>query len=338
MSIENFRHFLIVRNDRLGDAILALPVVTALKELFPNALISFLASPYTAPIIECVENVTRVFKADDRHAGSIVEELSNAGITCAICLRPTLSNAISLFRARIPIRIGTAYRAYSLLFSEKIKIHRRGQSIHETELNLKLIARLGQSPLPKFPKIDLPASSLESAGKLVGRTSAPLVVLHPGSGGSARNWSIDQFASLAKLFKLDGRRVIATGSTAEREKCARIGISGEDNLAGQTDLLTLAGVLRQADIVISNSTGPLHLANAIGVPVLGLYPPLDDCLPSRWGPYGNLNRSIMPDVPICHKCHRGRASDCWCLEQLSPESVFEKAKSIVSQTSTGNGE
>ncbi len=334
-TVTEREHFLIVRNDRLGDAILALPVVTSLKDRFPESRISFLASPYTAPLIECAEGIERVIRADDRHCAAALRDIISSKITAALCLRPTFSNALTLARARIPTRIGTAYRAYSLLFTNRVKLRRRGMSEHETDLNLALLAGLGVTPVPRFPQLNLPDQAWRAAEALLKKIGDSLdkgiIVLHPGSGGSSRDWPPEYYRQLGRLLGDEGYKVIATGSANERQTCSRIVGDNERNLAGMTDIVTLAAVLSQARLVVTGGTGPLHLANALGRPVLGLYPPIRDILPVRWGPFGHPEMTISPNVPLCKKCRPGHISKCWCMEQITPEMVYERAECILNQ-------
>ncbi len=328
-------HFLIVRNDRLGDALLALPVVSALKDRYPKAQISFLASPYTAPIIRCFEGIDQVIEADDRHAEKALLQIAEAKISAAICLRPTFSNARTLARAEILTRIGTAYRAYSLYFTERVKVHRKGTGLHEADLNLALVKRLIPFGEYQFPKCNLPDDARFEAVNILTAIDCScyggIVILHPGSGGSAKEWPLEYYAQVATRFRKEGWLVIATGSASEKSSCEKAIGSERFNFAGATDLLTLAAILQKADLVIACSTGPLHLANALGRKVLGFYPPLSNSLPSRWGPYGHLDRTLLPEVQECQRCRPGAVSKCWCMEQLRPERVFQKALEIIAE-------
>ncbi len=332
-TVIDHEHFLVVRNDRLGDAILALPVVTTLRNQYPESQISFLASPYTAPIIRCVDGLDNIIMADDRHCEAALAELITEKITTAICLRPTFSNARTLARAKIPVRIGTAYRYYSFYFTERIKIRRKGKTLHEADLNLSMLKKLTSSEIAEFPRFNIPDQVLADAESFFAKVHAAdyngIIVIHPGSGGSARDWPPEFYRELGTIFRNDGWQIIATGSAKERAKCSTIVGDTECNLAGATDIRALAAVLKRAGLVVAGSTGPLHLANALGRPVLGLYPPITDSLPSRWGPYLHPEMALAPKLPLCETCHTGNISKCWCMEQLTPEMVYERARVIL---------
>ncbi len=325
---------LVVRNDRLGDAILALPTVSLLREAFPDVRIYFWPSPLVAPLIRCVEGIDRVIAGNDHGRTNVVQELSDFQIHAAFCLRPTYRNALTLKKAHIPIRIGTSRRLYSILFTHRINLPRRSKSRHEVDLNLDLLSGVGIKGEPTFPKITPPESSVDKVKRLFVQServpNQPYVVIHPGSGGSAQNWSPIYFRKLAKMLAdRHSYNVIVTGSPNEVELCRAV--AGDDylNLCGRTDLLELAALLQDAHLLVTNSTGPLHLGVALGTLSVGLYAPLVGCLPERWGPYGHPEWALIPDLPICRKCRPGEIPACRCLEQLTPDMVYEHLMKLL---------
>lgn len=326
MSLTNI---LIVRNDRLGDAMLALPVVVALRRAYPEAALAFAASPPVAPLIECVEGIDRVISASDHDLAGFTAQLTPLRFDAALCLRPTLSNARALKQARIPLRFGTARRWYSLLFNRHLWGSRRTAGRHEADLNLDFSVKLGAVPGRQFPRINLPPESLSDDAQEIGR----LIVLHPGSGGSARNWPPELFRKLGLRLIAAGWNVGVTGSMAELELCAKVAGRELLNFAGKTALPRLAALLRKARLVVAASTGPLHLADALGTPVIGLYPPVKGLTATRWGPYGG-GVSLAPELPLCRKCRPGSLSACWCMEQLSVDCVFGEAMKLLDKMET----
>ena len=332
--VSDPENLLVVRNDRLGDTILALPTVPLLRNAFPNAQIHFWAAPDVAPLVRCVEGISTVIEGDDRSGNDVLEKIASLKIDVAFCLRPTLHNALMLKKARIPKRIGTLRRWYSPLFTTRINIHRHRSGRHEADLNLDLLKGAGITGETGFPEIELPESAAEKVEKFLtdqgANPDSPLIVIHPGSGGSAPDWPAEYFRQLGERFASDNRfTIVVTGSRAESELCRTVATKEHINLCGQTGLLELAYLLKSAEILVANSTGPLHLSVALGTAALGLYPPIADCLPDRWGPYGHHDWAIMPDLPICRKCRPGVISSCWCMEQLSPDRVYEHAMGML---------
>ena len=149
--------FLLIRTDRIGDTILTLPSVTALRKKYPAAFIVFLAQPYTVPLIEKYEGIDLLltYEPDKRHKGwpgimQLSRELEQLKIDVALLFYPRLELAFALFKAKIPVRIGTAYRWYSFLLTQRIFEHRKECLKHEAEYNLSLLASLlpGENPQP----------------------------------------------------------------------------------------------------------------------------------------------------------------------------------------------
>jgi len=327
---------LVVRNDRLGDAVLALPAVSLLRNAYPDRRIYFWASPQVAPLIRCVEGIDHVIEGNDRGEPDVTRELSSLEIQAAFCLRSSFRNALTLWRAHIPLRIGTSRRLYSPLFTTRLNIPRRRTDRHEADLNLDMLSALGIRGEARFPAVIPPVSAAERIGRLfseAGRSvEQPYVVIHPGSGGSSQNWNAGCYRQLAE--KLAGSRsfnIVVTGSQDEFDTCRTVAGDDHLNFCGKTDLPELAALLMKAGLLVTNSTGPLHLGVAAGVTSVGIYPPLADCLPGRWGPYHHPDWAIMPDLPVCRRCSPGEISACRCLEQLTPDMVYEHLLKLIGE-------
>ncbi len=285
---------LVVRTDRLGDVLLSLPVFAELRERFPGSKLVLLGSPAVAPLASAHPWIDDLI-VDDRSGRhrriggfrSLVGEIESRSFAAAIILRPTLRNALLTAAARIPIRVGTAFRAYSWFFTHRVLQHRRGSGRHESELNLGLLEPLGGAGRPRPPWVPVEPEARLQARALAG--GHPYVVLHPGSGGSAGEWPPEHFAALGRTLVESHRvGVVVTGIDAEAALVERVaaGIPEARSLAGRTSLPLLAALLAEARAVVAASTGTLHLAAAVGTPVVGIYPALGDASPERWGPRG----------------------------------------------------
>jgi ADP-heptose:LPS heptosyltransferase len=160
------------------------------------------------------------------------------------------------------------------------------------------------------------------------------MVIHPGSGGSAERWPVDRFIQLYQVLTESDLQVIITGSEEEGGMidgiADRLGIA-VNKITGETDLRTLAAVLSLATVVVTNSTGPLHLATAVGTKVVGLYPGKDVMSPKRWGPLGVDHRVIQPTRVEC----RCPPKQCRCMETISVEQVAERVVSLYSSVERG---
>jgi len=327
-------NLLLVRNDRLGDAILMLPAYNLLRMNFPQAKIYLWLSPAAAPIGGAVDSVDDVVISADNSHREVLDKIKRLRIDTAFCFRPTLSNALALYKAGIRTRIGTARRGYSFLFSHRFNITRRSSDRHEADLNLALLSAAGINGVSDFPKINLPSAAYASALNLLAEAGVDIengyIIMHPGSGGSAREWPAVFFKQLAgfiaQKYKIPA---LITGLLDDFDKCRAAAVEAKHNFCGATDILTLAVLLKSAKVVIANSTGPLHIAVALKTPVVGLYPPVKDCLPARWGPYKHPEMALSPDLPLCRKCRPGDVSDCRCMEQISVDAVAERTQKYL---------
>ncbi|MEK6649949.1 MAG: glycosyltransferase family 9 protein, partial [Bacteroidota bacterium] len=164
----------------------------------------------------------------------------------------------------------------------------------------------------------------------LGRASS-FIILHPGSGGSSRDWPASRFADLAGALA-GTATVVVTGGAPEAALIEQV-VAGSGGRAraciGRFSLMEFAAFMSKAKLFISNSTGPLHIAAAVGTPVIGIYPPLATASVIRWGPLGERVATFTPDRRKCPQCHGGICSGNVCMEQISVESVAEAAKELI---------
>jgi heptosyltransferase-2 len=319
-------HVLIIRPDRLGDLILSLPVADRIKMHFPQARVAYLAAPGPAQISPLAPYVDEWLIDGDslrRFAPlRLVRYMREMKFDCALELKPSFRTATAAFFAGINIRIGTARRGYSILYNRRINVHRRGSGRHQTDLDLELLAPLGIDSCGDKPKLELTPNAVFKAKSLVGPGAVRYIVIHPGSGGSAPNWPLEYYSKLAEMImKSTGFGIVRTGNADPignfDERCI--------DLNGKTDMESLAGIVAGAELFISGSTGPLHLADALGVRCMPFFIRHDVIGPERWGPRRNISNVITPN----RRCSCRNLARCECLGQVSPQLAMEKVKSIL---------
>ena len=213
--------YLLSRTDRLGDLILSTPVASALKRNFPEAEVFFLARPYAAEILRIHPHVDGVVIFDPGESlESVSRRLRAFRFAAALALFPRPNLAWAFYRAGIPQRLGTGYRWYSALFTQRIFEHRKGARRHEAEYNLQLLRPLGLAAAEvEFHYRFSPQEESHMRAKLAELGIAEKVaVLHPGSGGSARDWPPESFAALADaLGREQAMQVVLTGGADEKK-------------------------------------------------------------------------------------------------------------------------
>jgi heptosyltransferase III len=313
--------FLIVRTDKLGDVITTLPLAEALKRKFPECYVGFLCRKYTSPVVRLCRYVDEVIEKDG--CSNLVDEISR--FDTAVLVHPTWEDAILLWRSGIRNIIGSKYRLYSPLFTDRVALHRKKSELHEVSLNLKLLKPLGADVDFIAPKIEVPADVANRIGEMLAQMNylpKKFIVVHAGSGGSALSWSVGSFKRLVGLFK--SKNIYCLSTFGEGEKRIALEIAGgcENNIIGGLSLVELAAVFQNASAFVGSSTGTLHLADAVGTPAFAVFPALNQTSHRRWAPSNYRAGAIAVDLPVCYKC----SDDCPvypCPETVSPETVLE---------------
>ncbi len=325
---------LVVRPDGIGDVVLSLPVASHLRQLVPGVKIGFLTSPVVAPILDHHPDVdyVRTMRWTDR-----LEDLRTAlsdGVEATIFLKPFRRLMWAAFLARVPIRVATGYRWYSLLANRRIYDHRSDFSKHESEYNVGMLKGLGLSPLEvSQPRLTVVEAERSAGERRWTGLPTPRVVIHPG-GVSGRRWGLEHYLDLARELARRGHGVALTGSDGERAEFEREVVSGVvlstgiTNLMGRLSVRELMAVIATAQVVVSGATGPAHLAAALGIANVSLFDPRRNNLPVRWKPLGK-GVVLRPDVPTCAKCIY-EACPYWdCLDRFSVEKVAEQVAETV---------
>jgi ADP-heptose:LPS heptosyltransferase len=338
MHASAINKILLVRPDGIGDQILCLPVAAALRRLLPKARIAFLSSAYAAPVFDHHPDVDEVVAITGHESLRELADLFQHGFDAAIFLKPFRRLMIAAWLARVPLRVATGYRWYSLFANRRVYQHRSDFSKHETDYNVALLAGLdldGGSPLR--PSLALTHEERQSATRRAAAVPAPRIVLHPG-GFAARRWKGEHYWNLAQRLIDAGFGVVLTGTAAERERFyaergtldVRPDTPGLLDLMGQLSVRELMGVIGVSHAVVSGATGPAHVAAALGVPTVSLFDPRRNNLPTRWRPLGT-GVVLRPDVPTCEKCIY-EACPYWdCLDRIDSNLVLRHLQDIVSR-------
>ena len=350
LRLTGKERFLVVRTDRVGDVVLSTPVLEAMKTRFPESHLVMMVSSYAADVVKTNPNLDDLIIDDQagRNRGTkgflmLVKQVKAGKFDVGVLLRPTFRLALLLFLAGVRHRIGTGYRFYQMLFNRKVYVHRKRNLRHEADYNLDLLKPLGIRPERIIPRVYLTPQE-ESFAEQIWRefdiaAEDTVVVIHPGSGDSSLNLPAKRFAQVAdRLAEELDSKILLTGTKEESDLVDFIKRNMQHravDLTGRTNVRRLAAVLKKADVMISNSTGPMHLAAAVGTPTVAVFCPIFAAGPIRWGPYGDGHEVILPPVPVCDKCKPKSCLHYNCMDKIKAGHVVAKVHTVLDRQRAG---
>lgn len=336
------KNLLIIRTDRIGDVVLTLPLAGVIKKRFPECKITFLVREYTRPILFNHPHIDEVLvlKEDNNKIklSDNIREIKSRNYDTCITVYPTYHLALMTWLAGIKYRIGTGYRWYSFFFNQKIYEHRKYGEKHELEHNLRLLNFFGMDDKEAARNISFDIQIDEKSAERVRailRTKGidvarKLLIIHGGSGGSAVDLPLSKMRELAALLNgLPGIYVLLTGSEKEKAVCKELEI-GENviNLAGEFNLKELMALISISDVLIANSTGPIHLAAAMDKFTVGFYPKIKSCSKERWGPYTEKKAVFTPELD-CGDCSRKQCERLDCMNSIDVSKAFSAVREYI---------
>jgi heptosyltransferase I len=295
--------FLLVRLGSMGDVIHALPAASALRDTFPQAQIDWLIDPVWARLVEGNPDLNSAIPIDRKSTGQIgaaLKKLRSSNYTCAIDFQALYKSAILTFASGAPQRVGFAISyaregLASLFYTDRL--HPRGA--HKVQHNLTLAEAAGaRKCIPRFPVHIRVEDEEIVARELAARGLPEFFVLNPGGGWRSKCWPPERYGELHKRLaaRYGCRSVVTFGPGEDRLAQQLIAAAGApEPVAMALGLGPLMALLRRARLMVSADTGPLHLAAALGAPVVGLFGPTD---PSRNGPFpSNSSRHVIVRNP-----------------------------------------
>jgi heptosyltransferase-2 len=323
------KHLVILTPNWLGDAVMALPAMADVRRGAPDARIAVAARLSIAPLFQLVESVQEIIVLE-KGVGSPFGKAqpSDAVFDTALVLPNSFHSALGVYRAAIPERWGYRTQWRGQLLTRAIA---PPSGLHQIEYYQQLVHALGFPNGPLEPRLSVPGDLCEAGAKLLteaGRDGrAGLVAIAPGAAyGGAKRWPAASFAELVDAFATDGLQTVMIGGAADvgtaadvtRACEARVGGIRHGlahsllDLVGRTDLPTLAGVLTHCRALVTNDSGAMHLAAAVGVGVTAVFGPTNE---SATAPIGDGHTVVahpvwcrpcmLRDCPLDHACMRG---------------------------------
>ena len=325
-------HTLVVAPNWVGDLVMALPVLRRLAE---TRRLTVLARPHLAPVVAAGLGADAGFVERAGSNGETVRRVRTLAPDEAVILPNSFRSAWLPYRARVPIRWGYRGDLRRLLLEPGVAAP-RGKGLHQLRDYDRLLRAMGLEPVrDAAPRLEPgPAAvasahaALEGAGVATGGTKVALFA--GGAFGPSKRWPAARFAALAAGLAKEGRAVVLVAGPAEEQLAATIAAdSGVDPpvLGADLDLAELAALLATVDLLITNDSGPMHLAAAVGTRCVAVFGPTD---PRRTAPGGNGHR-VLWTRRWCSPCFRKRCPLLHhrCLREISVGEVMAASREAL---------
>lgn len=303
------KRILVARTDKIGDLVLSIPSFFMLKKMYPNAELIVLVRGYNADIVRNLSYIDRVIKIDGFTKDELLEKIAYFKADVFIALYNDSYIASLAKASKAKIKIGPISKLSSFFTYNKGIRQQRSKSIkNEAEYNLDLVAKLDKERYDEIfelnTKIELSEENRNVANLYFSENNinGKVLVVNPFMGGSAKNITDEQYINILKKVKQEtpNLNMIITCHISDEERAEKLRLAlAQENIfvfANGASILNTAAIIERANVYFGGSTGPTHIAGALGKKIVAIYPNKKTQSPTRWGIYGNINvRYIIPD-------------------------------------------
>ncbi|MFO1324563.1 MAG: lipopolysaccharide heptosyltransferase II [Burkholderiales bacterium] len=333
---------LIVAPSWVGDAILSEPLVALLRDPYEDPIVDVLVASWCAPVYERMRGIRRIIESPWGHGKfdlpgrrKLALMLKGEGYSHAFVLPNSWKSALVPYLARIPKRVGYKGEARFGLLTDARPMDRKAMPRLVDRFAALAVTRGGLVPMPPSPVLVPNVTNRANAMRALHlKTDKPVVVLCPGAEfGAAKRWPPNQFAELATMFLRDGLQVWIVGSPNDKMAAdAVLNSMGENlhkvrDLTARTDLGTAIDILSSASLVVSNDSGLMHAAAAVGVPLVALF---GSSSPTYTPPLSPLAQVAKIDI-ACSPCFKRECplGHFKCMRELKPPIVYNLARTAL---------
>jgi len=336
MHRADYRKILIVKPSSLGDVVHSLPFLNAMRHCFPKAEIHWVIAKGLEGLLEqhsmvakCIVINKDLWKKISRAGYTVAEirqlyrRLRSERYDLVVDLQGLLRSGLITLATHAPERVGfaEAREGSRLFYTTKV---RGGRDLHAVERYMKVAAELG---CPKNEGI-LPFPLPRRANDRMMRVKAELqeyAVIVPGARWRTKIWPAEYFGKVAARLPVRSVVIGGSGDRGIAEEVVSFSSGHALSLAGETDLSELIELLRGARVVITNDSGPMHIAAALNIPVIAVFGPTS---PALTGPYGK-GHVILQSKEACAPCFKRKCAEMRCMRGITPEAVIEKAHAVL---------
>lgn len=322
----------------IGDAVLALPAMESLRYNFPDASLAVAAKSWVQGLFASTSLGAAVIplpgRNDVKTLWTTAQSLRAGDFDIGLLLTNSFSSAFLFYLARLPERWGYGTDGRGILLTKSVPPRPGDSPRHQVYYYLDLIRGLGLPTLEPKLKLSVPAGVARAARErltALGLDPAkPLIIISPGASyGPAKRWPASRFGELATLLqaKMDAE-ILLIGAAEEMDIATAIATSMPRKptvLTGSTSLSELLGLISLAKLFISNDSGPMHIANSLGIPVVAIFGPTD---PAVTGPFEKPSACLKKDVPCWPCSYRACPYDHRCMTGISVEEVLTACEAL----------
>lgn len=311
---------LVVRTDKIGDLVLASPVAEAIKENYPEEKVFFMCSSYAQAVLENNPYIDSLIPISGKETtGELVKKIKALNADKALILFAQPKVSLAIFLSGISQRCIGGFRWHQFLHNRVVFLRRSKCLMKEWQYNLKQAQKL-------FPKIDpyayppkvYPApKSVEEIKKHLEGAKRPLILVYPGGGKEIR-WPVENFFKLCLLIERNLGTPLVVLGPQERELTE---IFKKWLYPKELPLRALIALISLVDAVVSNNTGPMHIAAALKKPLVQIFDPRWACNPNRWGHHYPKSAVLRPPVPFCKRCTTC-CSHYNCMKLIKAEDAY----------------
>ena len=323
------RKILVIKPSSLGDVVHSLPFLNVMRECFPRAEIHWVIAKGLEGLLENHPMVQKLlvinkdqWKEIKRIRGTVSEfrslmcALKGESYDIAVDLQGLLRSGILTAASKAPVRLGfsEAREGSRLFYTQRIT---GGREIHAVDRYLKIASALGcDTRTVEFP-LPLVTESLKI--RRLKQEIGEYAVFAPGARWKTKQWPAERFGRLSSMLSMPSIIIGSGADDALAQEAAAHSKGKAISLAGKTDIKELISIVRKAVFMVTNDSGPMHIAAACGVPVVALFGPTN---PARTGPYGRGHIVIRGDS-ACAPCYKKKCKDIRCMDSISVDEVYE---------------
>ena len=325
---------IIIQTAFLGDVLLTLPLCVAVKQVLPNARVTFVTTPAAAPMLTSVEFIDVVVAFDKRGVHStraqqqaLARSLRSTDTTFVLTAHKSWRTAMFLRSINADFSVAFADSPARWFASTSVQVP---SGLHAAERYLLLLKPLLEfgSVLPRLEQCIPIALAPRSTSS--DHSSQKHIVLAPGSVWKTKQWPAERFRALAQRLVHEGLRVSVIGDASVANVAT--GIAGVDNLAGTTTMLQAASVVAHATILVANDSAPVHLASLQNIPTIAIFGPT---IPEfGFGPFGSNARVLQQEHLRCRPCSDHGTQECplgthECMTSITVEAVYNQIQQLL---------